>query len=304
VVIAIMIPVLKDVLPSGPVKNALVVVCIVLAVAGCGGSHTSQGGRTTVVAAFYPLAWAAEKVGGDKVDVLNLTPPGAEPHDIELTPQDVKRILGADLVLYLGSGFQPAVQKAVETRPGSSLDLLEGQKLLAGADEEQGAFDPHVWLDPARFAAIVDKIGAELSRDEAAAALSSKLRVLDEKMAVGLKSCRRHEMVTSHAAFGYLAKRYGLRQIALTGISPEAEPSPRDLETLVDEVKASDATTVFFETLVSPKLAETVAREAGVRTAVLNPLEGLTADEVAADDDYFSVMRDNLGALRDALGCR
>lgn len=298
-----MIPVLKDVLPSDPMKNGAVLMWLVLAVAGCGGSQ-SEGAQTTVVAAFYPLAWAAERVGRNEVDVLNLTQPGAEPHDIELTPQDVKRVLGADLVLYLGSGFQPALQKAVETRPGPSLDLLAGQELLEGADEEQGAYDPHVWLDPARFAEMVDAIGVRLNRELAAAALSSKLRVLDEKIAVGLKTCRRHEIVTSHAAFGYLAKRYGLRQIALTGISPEAEPSPRDLEALVDEVKASDATTVFFETLVSPKLAETVAREAGVRTAVLNPLEGLTADEVAAGDDYFSVMRDNLAALGAALGCR
>jgi zinc transport system substrate-binding protein len=127
---------------------------------------------------------------------------------------------------------------------------------------------------------------------------------LDSELAAGLADCRRHEIVTSHAAFGYLAKRYGLKQLALTGLSPEAEPSPRDLEALVDEVKQTGATTVLFETLVSSKLADTVAREAGVTTAVLDPLEGLTEDEVAAGDDYFSVMRANLATLRAALQCR
>jgi zinc transport system substrate-binding protein len=132
----------------------------------------------------------------------------------------------------------------------------------------------------------------------------AKLEALDSELADGLAHCRRHEIVTSHAAFGYLAKRYGLKQLALTGLSPEAEPSPRDLEALVDEVRRTDATTVFFETLVSSKLAETVAREAGAKTAVLDPLEGLTEDEVAAGADYFSVMRANLATLRAALQCR
>ena len=151
---------------------------------------------------------------------------------------------------------------------------------------------------------MVTLIGAQLHREPAAARLVAKLEALDSELADGLAHCRRHEIVTSHAAFGYLAKRYGLKQLALTGLSPEAEPSPRDLEALVDEVRRTDATTVFFETLVSSKLAETVAREAGAKTAVLDPLEGLTEDEVAAGEDYFSVMRANLAILRAALQCR
>jgi zinc transport system substrate-binding protein len=301
-VIVIMIAVLKDVLPSAPVKRTLL-FCLILAVAGCGGSNDGTGGKT-VVAAFYPLAWAAEQVGGENVDVENLTPPGAEPHDIELTPRDVEHVQNADLVLYLGSGFQPALEDAVGGRSGPSLDLLAGMHLVAGSGEEQGGLDPHVWLDPLRFADMVVAIGTKLKREQAAAALAAKLHALDEDMKAGLADCRRHEIVTSHAAFGYLARRYGLRQIALTGLSPEAEPSPRDLQSLVDEVEKSHATTVFFETLVSPKLARTVAREAGVKTAVLDPIEGLTPDEVEAGDDYFSVMRANLAALRKALGCR
>ncbi len=284
-----------------PALLATLLLVLVLGT-GCAGDEPDQ--RPTVVAAFYPLAWAAEQIGGDSIDVVNLTPPGAEPHDVELTPRDVEKIQNADLVLYLGSGFQPALEHAVEGRSGPSLDLLDGQKLLTGADEEQGAYDPHVWLDPSRFAAMVTLIGAQLHLEPAAARLVAKLEALDSELADGLAHCRRHEIVTSHAAFGYLAKRYGLKQLALTGLSPEAEPSPRDLEALVDEVKQTDATTVFFETLVSSKLADTVAREAGAKTAVLDPLEGLTEDEVAAGEDYFSVMRGNLAILRAALQCR
>jgi zinc transport system substrate-binding protein len=279
-------------------------VLSVLTLAGCGGSGDNAG-KQTVVVAFYPLAWAAEQIGGDAVDVENLTPPGAEPHDIELTPRDVEEVRNADLVLYLGKGFQPALEKAVESRSGPSLDLLAGQDLAsAPKGEEELAVDPHVWLDPPRFARMVMSIGSELHREDAAARLADRLHRLDDELRTGLRSCRRNEIVTSHAAFGYLAQRYGLQQVPLTGVSPEAEPSPRDLQALIDEVKKSGATTVFFETLVSPRLAQTVAREAGARTAVLDPIEGLTKDEVAAGGDYLSVMHANLAALRKALACR
>jgi zinc transport system substrate-binding protein len=282
---------------------SLLVLGVTLLAAGCGGSSGSDR-RPTVVAAFYPLSWAAERIAGPGVRVVNLTPAGAEPHDLELTPRDIEAIDDARLVLYLGRGFQPAVEKAVEDRSGPSLDLLEGQHLAAGVGEESGAADPHVWLDPVRFARIAVAIGAALHRGQAAASLAARLRRLDLRFRTGLRHCARHELVTSHAAFGYLAERYGLRQVALTGLSPEAEPSPRDLEALVDEVKKTGATTVFFETLVSSRLAQTVAREAGATTAVLDPIEGLTDDEIGAGDDYPSVMLRNLSTLRRALACR
>lgn len=274
-----------------------------LLLTGCAGAESS--GASTVVAAFYPLAWATEEIAGDTVDVRNLTPAGAEPHDLELSPRDVEDIRNADLVVYLGEGFQPALEDALENRSGPSLDLLQGEELAsAPKGEEELAVDPHVWLDPSRFAAMVVAIGAQLDRTDGAGRLERRLLRLDEEFRSGLERCARREIVTSHAAFGYLARRYGLQQIALTGVSPEAEPTPRDLEGLVEEVERSGATTVFFETLVSPELARTVAREAGVETAVLDPLEGLTEDELASGEDYVSVMRRNLGTLRDALGCR
>jgi zinc transport system substrate-binding protein len=273
-------------------------------VAGCGGRAGSKSEKA-VVAGFYPLAFAAEQIAGAGTAVKNLTPAGAEPHDLELTPGDVRAVDNAARVLYLGEGFMPGLEAAVEQRDGRSLDLLAGKDLKKGKSEDgEVVRDPHVWLDPIRYAAMVRAIGVELGQTETAARLARKLERLDAEFRSGLATCKRRQIVTSHAAFGYLAARYGLEQVPLEGLSPEAEPSARGLADLADLVKTSGATTVFFETLVSPKLAETVAREAGVGTAVLNPLEGLTDDEIAGGEDYFSLMRSNLAALQEALGCQ
>jgi zinc transport system substrate-binding protein len=288
-------------------RTRIILISIAAVLGGCGGS-TSQADRSEVVAAFYPLAYAAQRVGGEAVSVTNLTPPGAEPHDVELSARDVERVRAAGVVLYLGSGFQPALERAVEGASGETFDLLDGLEPRTGASEEhtadREAVDPHVWLDPVLYAEVVDRVGQALSRPEDAAALEAELVALDVEFRAGLGECERKQLVTSHAAFGHLAERYGLEQIALTGLSPEAEPSPRGLERVVEEVQEHAATTVFFETLVSPRLAQTVAREAGAKTAVLNPLEGLTPEELERGEDYFSVMRANLAALRQALGCR
>jgi zinc transport system substrate-binding protein len=269
--------------------------------AGCGGSGDAST-QPTVVASFYPLAWVAEHVAAPGTRIVDLTPAGAEPHDLELTPRDLETLQDADLVLYLGNGFQPAVEKAVEDRSAPSLDLLAGQKIRANAEQGASA-DPHVWLDPTRLGRIAVAVGESLHREKAAKDLAAELGALDRDFRRGLAHCRRREIVTSHAAFGYLADRYGLEQVALTGLSPEAEPSPRDVESLVDEVRRSGARVVFTETLVSPRLAETIAREASAATAVLDPIEGLTKDEADAGEDYLSRMRWNLATLRKALGC-
>ena len=184
------------------------------------------------------------------------------------------------------------------------MDALDGVDLRNGVGDEAGETDPHVWLDPLRFARVVQRIGAALGSPERAEALAADIRQLDGDYRTGLTHCARHEFVTSHAAFGYLAARYHLQQIAITGIDPEAEPSARSLADLATLLRRDHVTTVFFETLVSPKLAETVAREAGVKTAVLDPIEGLTPAEASRGEDYFSLMRANLAALREALGCR
>jgi zinc transport system substrate-binding protein len=274
---------------------------VVLALAaGCGGSEDGSSTKN-VVAAFYPIAYAAQRVDPG-AEVENLTPAGAEPHDLELSPRDVERVRDADTVLYLGADFMPALEQAVDGQD-NAVDLLAGQRLAKGAEGEETVLDPHVWLAPKRYAEIVRRIADALDERPGGADLVNDLEDLDAEYRRRLEQCERREIVTSHAAFGYLAEAYGLEQIPLTGVSPEAEPSAKALEGLVDEVKENGATTIFFETLVSPKLAQTVARETGAETAVLDPIEGLTKDEADKGADYFSVMRANLAALRKALGC-
>jgi zinc transport system substrate-binding protein len=271
---------------------------------GCGGG-SNEGGATgsggsaqeSVVAAFYPLAFAASQIGGNSVDVKNLTPAGAEPHDLEVSPQDVAEVRDADLVLLLGRGFQPQLEDAAGTGD-NVVRLLD----TPGLDVHPNG-DPHVWLDPVRYSKVVGKIGQVLGRQAAARDLERRLADLDTEYWVGLSHCARKEIVTSHEAFGYLAERYGLEQVAITGLSPEAEPEPGKLQNVVDLVRARGVTTIYFETLVSPRIAETVARETGAKTAVLNPIEGLTEEEASKGEDYFSLMRQNLAALRTGLGC-
>jgi zinc transport system substrate-binding protein len=274
------------------------------AASGCGAGGSGSNGRTSVIGAFYPLAYAAERVGGGSVDVTNLTPTGAEPHDLELTPRTVADIQRADVVLYLGHGFQPAVADALAGAHGRVVDALAGLPLdQPSGDTDAGlTADPHVWLDPQLYERIVRRVGDVLHRPTTR--FVAQLEALDRSYRTGLADCSRREVVTSHAAFGYLARRYGLRQVAITGIAPESEPTARQLGGVVDVVRRTHATTVFFERLVSPRLAETVAREVGAKTAVLDPIEGLTPAEASHGDTYFTLMRRNLAALRKALACR
>jgi zinc transport system substrate-binding protein len=289
---------------------------VALFAGACSISNNGRSGdKLTVVAGFYPLAEAAHEVGGGLVDIRNLTPPGVEPHDLELTPNEIAAIQSADVVLYLGHGFAPAVEQASAQAGSKAIDLLQGMPLEQGVPEEgqTGAVtDPHVWLDPVLYRRAVDRVEQALVKarpqDMAtfqanAKAFDARLDQLDNEYRTGLTGCARNVIVTAHAAFGYLSARYGLVQEPISGLSPDAEPSPQRLAQLVDLVRRDGVTTIFTEELVSPKVAETLAREVGVKTAVLNPLEGLTKQEVAAGQDYVSVMRSNLKTLEAALGC-
>ncbi|MFJ6199638.1 metal ABC transporter substrate-binding protein [Micromonospora sp. NPDC092111] len=278
--------------------------------------------RVDVVAAFYPLQFVAERVGGDAVTVTNLAKPGAEPHDLELNPRQVGQLSDAELVFYL-KGFQPAVDEAVDqnaaprafdvTTVAPLLDAAAGghqhQGAAGHAEEGNGGRDPHLWLDPTRLATVADRLADRLgtvdpdrAADYAARArtLRADLEKLDAEYTTGLTTCQRREIVVSHTAFGYLAARYRLEQVGITGLTPDTEPSPKRLAEVAREAREHGATTIFFETLVSPKVAETIAAEVGAKTAVLDPIEGLSAD---GGGDYLSVMRANLTTLRTALGC-
>jgi zinc transport system substrate-binding protein len=269
--------------------------------------------RVEVVAAFYPVAWAAERVGGRRVTVTNLTPAGTEPHDLELSPDQRDDIEDADVVLVLGRGFQPAVEDAADARDRGTVALLDRLPIPERSGSVADGLDPHVWLDPTLMASIVDETAAALTRADprgartyAANAETTKreLVALDARYAAGLAQCDRRLVVTAHEAFGYLAAAHGLTQEGVAGLAPDAEPDPRRLADLADLAKRRGVTTVFTEELVSPKIARTVAREAGgIRTDTLNPLEGLSAREQRRGDDYVSVMDTNLARLRTALGC-
>jgi zinc transport system substrate-binding protein len=294
----------------GTRASAIAATCCLLAACAPGDHAKAGGDKVDVVAAFYPLQFATQQVGGDRVSVTNLVKPGAEPHDLELQPKQVGQVSTADLVVYLRS-FQPAVDETVDQEAKkTSLDVATVQPLhQAPKGAEETGNDPHVWLDPVRFAAIADRIADRLAtldpahaadiRDRAAA-LHAKLTALDQEYATGLAQCQRHEIVTSHAAFGYLAERYRLTQIPITGLTPDEEPTPRHLAEVADQARRYHATTIFFETLVSPKIAQTLATEVGAKAEVLDPIEGI---EPGSHDDYLSVMRANLTRLRTALGC-
>jgi zinc transport system substrate-binding protein len=295
-------------------RFAVAVLALAMASAGCGGGEAAPNARLDVLAAFYPLAEAARQVGGSVVRVRDITPAGVEPHDLELKPSDVGLIRSADLILHLGGGFQPALEDAIETIPDPTVavDLLHGISLRKGVEEGEPT-DPHVWLDPLLMKQIVERVTAEMSKrlpaegslfESRASVYASALEELHRSFEETLGTCERREVVTSHAAFGYLAARYGLEQIAISGVTPEAEPSPRRLEDVARLAEQRGVTTIYFETLVSPRVAEAIARIVGARTAVLNPLEGLTTDELSKGENYVSVMRANLNALALGLGCK
>ncbi|MFD2093089.1 metal ABC transporter substrate-binding protein [Blastococcus deserti] len=311
-----------------------------LLVSGCGSDDDGPGeggsGGLDVVAGFYPLEWTAARVGGERISVTSLTPAGAEAHDLELAPQDVAAVGEADLLVYL-EGFQPALDEAAGSEAGDAAwDAGQAADLVEGAHEEgheegehaeddghaeeehaeeghghgDEAADPHFWLDPTRLAAVGDALAERLGEldpegasayEENAAALRADLEALDEEMRTGLADCAVDTLVTGHDAFGYLADRYGFEVVGISGLSPSQEPDPSQLAEIATLVRERGVTTVYTETLVDPAVAETVAEEAGVRTAVLDPIEGLTGE--SAGEDYLQVMRANLATLQEGQSC-
>ncbi len=303
---------------------ALLVATAALSSCGSSDSASSNGpsgdrpGAVTVAASFYPLQWMAEQVGGDHVEVANLTKPGAEPHDLELTPKDVAALDEADVVAYL-SGFQPSVDDAVAESGATVFDAADTANLdltftpIEEGEEhtdEAGATDPHFWLDPTRLADVADAFAATLAKQDPdnaddyeanAKALKAKLDDLDTEYKAGLASCENKDLVTSHNAFGYLAQRYGMEQVGITGLTPDAEPSAGQLADVTKFVEKNDVKTIYFETLVSPAVAKAVASEANVETDVLDPIEGL--NDASQGDDYLEIMRSNLRNLQAGQPC-
>lgn len=295
-----------------------------LTLAACGApasdGNATNDGKLRVVVSAYPFEYAVQRVAGDLVDLTNLLTPGADGHDLELSPQQIAAVGQADLVVYMGH-YQAAFDEAVaQQQPNQVLDVADFLKLRygdghdhTGADDghDHGEVDPHVWLDPQNMALMADQIARTLGElDPAnqagyqanAAAFGSDIEGLDAEFAAKLVGCRTDTFVTNHAAFGYLADRYGLEQVGIQGLSTDAEPSPARIAAVQQIAKQHDLTTIFYETAVSPKVAQTIASDLGLATDVLDPLETLSPD--ARGSDYLEVMTANLSALAKANGCQ
>lgn len=299
---------------------------------GCAGDSAAAGDteKFDVVASFYPMAFLAEQIGGDQVSVTTLTEPGQEPHDLEISARQVARLEESDAALYL-KGLQPSVDEAIGQSPVktkidaaalTSLEVHEEEHDEGHAEEHgeeheghdhahEGGKDPHIWLDPVKYAEVAEGVGAAFAKAdpehasdyrENTEALVKKLTALDAKFRTGLEKRKTDVFITTHSAFGYLAERYGLVEESIAGLDPESEPSGARVRELSRTAKEDGVTTVFYETLVSDRTARTLAEDAGLKTDVLDPLEGITDD--SRGDDYFEVMEANLHALRSALGAR
>lgn len=336
-------------------KRALLTLCAVVSAftlaacsggtgtTGSSGQSDSQGLR--VMASFYPLKYLTEQVGGTHVTVTSLTPDGAEPHDLDLSPAMVDSIGRANAVVYL-KGFQTAVDEAVEQQsPKTAIDLAdtvslvdagEGSNHPADEDEEEGesgheghshegheeghsheghehhhdmAKDPHFWLDPQRMADAASFIGEQLAAADPANAsdyranastTADSMRKLSETLSNRTASCQSKTFVTAHTAFGYLADRAGLTQVGISGLDPDSSPSAARLQEIAEVVKSQGVTTIFTESLIDPKIAQTLADDLGIGTAVLDPIES----QVDASKDYTAVMNENIDALAKALNCQ
>ncbi|MEU7482679.1 metal ABC transporter substrate-binding protein [Streptomyces sp. NPDC042319] len=306
-----------------------------LAVSACSATSGAAGkedGKLAVTASFYPMQFLAEKIGGEHVSVTSLTAPGTEPHDLELSPKQTAQLGESDAVVYL-KGVQPAVDEAVKqsgvqhTADAASFTKLEQHGSEVGGHEEHGheehgheghdhgdesGLDPHIWLDPVKYAEAAKGVGKTLAAadpkhkadyEKNTAALVKQLDKLNQEYKDGLKNRKSDTFITTHAAFGYLAERYGLTEEAISGLDPEAtDVSGSRVKELQGLAKEHDVHTVFFETLTSPDMAKTLAKDVHAKTDVLDPIEGIT--KKSRGDDYLAVMESNLKALQKALGAK
>lgn len=310
-------------------RQIIGIILLTLVVAGIGvllfrNSQKPSSGKLQVVTSFYPLQYFTQQIAGDKADVSSITPPGVEPHDYESSPRQLADATKASLFVYSGASLEPWADKLLPEFKQQVVKASDDVPLLTFAeehhDDDEAAHqvntaaqqDPHFWLDPVLAQQIVTNIkNGLIAADEAnadyytknAQALTIRLQALDQSYATSLKTCQSRTIITAHQAFGYLAKRYNLEVVPIS-VNPDQEPSPEAIANVVKAVKASNAKYVFFETLTSPQLAKTIADEAGAKTTVFNPIEGLNDEEQQKGEDYFSIQQQNLEQLKLALTCQ
>lgn len=297
---------------------AMLGVVLATGLSACSTGSESAQTKLEIVSNFYPVKYLVDQIGGDLIENSSLTPDGAEPHDLTLNPKSIVKITEADAIFYIGAGFQPDVDKAVANLSDevTAIDLSRSPGVVIldapadlGKESLDGGKDPHVWLDPKNMSAMASDIAKTLKSlapdsakiiDENLSSLKAKFEALDKEFKTGLASCEQKTLVTSHAAFQYLAATYGLKQLAITGISPEDEPDAKLLSQIAAQAKSVGVKTVFFEDVLPKDLSETVAKAIGAKTSLLSALE-FTPE---GSDDYISMMRENLKNLQSGLNCR
>lgn len=278
------------------------------------GSSADSGKKLTVYTSFYPMYDLTKKIGGDKINLKNLVPAGTEPHDWEPTPSDMGNLEKADVLIYNGAGMESWMDKVLKSINNKKLVTVEaskGLKLLGNPDKnENSAYDPHVWLNPMLAKQEMEAIkNALVNADSANKEYyeknfnenAFKLDQLDQDYKKTITGLSKKDIIVAHQAFSYLCSAYGLNQVAIEGLAADSEPSPARMAEIVNFAKEKQLKYIFFEELVSPKVAQTIAKETGATATVLSPLEGLSETDQKAGKDYFSVMRDNLEVLKKAL---
>jgi len=295
--------------------TVLMLMLLVLgAFVGCGASGAQGGnGKLKVYTSVYPLYDFAKKVGGDKITVFNMVPAGTEPHDWEPSPSDITNLEKADVFIYNGAGMENWVEKVLGSIQNKKLIAAEASKditLIKGNHNGEEELDPHVWLNPAYAKIEMEAIKNSLIQADSAnlgfyetnyKKYSAEFDALDKEFKDNLSTMPKKDIIVAHEAFGYLCGAYGLNQYAIEGLTPDSEPDSARMSEIIEFAKEHKVKTIFFEELVSPKVAQTIAKEIGAKTEVLNPIEGLSGERQAAGEDYFSVMRQNLNTLKSAL---
>ncbi len=282
---------------------------------GCVSQPAGQSGKLKVVTSFYPMYDFAKNVGGDRVDVSTLIPAGVSPHDFEPSPSDIRQLSEAQVFIYNGAGMEPWVQNllgGVQNNNLTVVDASKGIQLISSQDPDAPGTDPHTWLDPVLAKKQVDGIkNAFIQADPAgkvyyeknAAEYEAKLDSLDAKFRSEFSTCRKKDILISHAALAYFCKEYGCNQVPIEGVNEEGEPSPAQLIRIIDQARARNVTAVFFESLISPKSAQAIASEINGQVLAFNTVHGLSSEEQARGEDYISLMEENLASINEGLGC-
>jgi zinc transport system substrate-binding protein len=296
--------------------GVLIIIVAAVLLFSFGSVKKSNNGKLQVTASFYPMYFFASQIGGDKADVINITPASAEPHDYEPTTQQIVKINQSNMLVLNGGIMEAWGSKIKDQLSGSNvLVVTTGEGLINKDLNENGQkiLDPHVYMDPIlakKQVTAIEKGFEKIDPKDAsyfqanARKLEGELDQLNAEFKQGLSNCKQKDFITSHAAFGYLAAQCGINQVSISGVSPDEEPSSQKLAEITQLVKQKDIKIIFFESLVSPKLSDTIANETGVKTMVLDPIEGITSDGIKAGQNYLTIMRQNLNNLQIALQCQ